>query len=84
MTILRAKEPFSYIDANGVPRVVSPGTLCDDSDPDVAKRLNLFEPVEVAAARASGVESATAEPGARRTRTRAKSTSATPSGDAEK
>ncbi|MGV0785115.1 hypothetical protein [Mycolicibacterium sp. XJ775] len=61
MAIVRAKEPFSYIDSQGVPRIVSPGQLLDDGDPAVIKRAHLFEPVEVAAARAT--ETATAAPG---------------------
>lgn len=61
MAIVRAKEPFSYIDGQGVPRVVSPGQLFDDGDPAVVKRAHLFESVEVAAARAT--ETATAAPG---------------------
>ena len=66
MAIVRAKEPFSYIDGHGVPRVVSPGQLFDDADPAVAKRGHLFEPVEVAAARAT--ETASAAPGEVRAR----------------
>ena len=69
MAVLRATQPFAYTDHTGVPRVVRVGDLFDESDPCVAKRLSLFEPVETAATR---VESATASPGERRTRTRAK------------
>lgn len=61
MSIVRAKEPFAYTDNAGVPRVVSPGQLFDSADPCVVKRAHLFEPVEVAAARAT--ETATAAPG---------------------
>lgn len=81
MAIVRAKEPFSYIDGNGVPRVVSPGQLFDDSDPAVAKRGHLFETVEVAAARAT--ETASAAPGEVRARKSPakKAAPAEPSGD---
>lgn len=64
MAIVRAKEPFAYTDATGVPRIVNPGQLFDADDPAVAKRANLFEPVEVAAARtAAATETASAAPG---------------------
>ena len=70
VSIVRAKEPFSYVDVNGVPVNVSPGDLFDSTNPDVKKRAHLFEAVEVTAERrkrrASGVEDATAEPGAKR------------------
>lgn len=83
MAIVRAKEPFSYIDSKGVPRVVSPGQLLDDADPAVVKRSHLFEPVEVAAARAT--ETATASPGELRSVAKKapakKAAPSTPSGD---
>lgn len=65
MAIVRAKEPFAYTDAAGIPRVVNPGQLFDRADPCVVKRPHLFEPVEVAAARTAAVatETATAAPG---------------------
>lgn len=65
MAIVRATEPFAYTDTAGVPRVVNPGQLFDATDPCVVKRPHLFEPVEVAAARAAVVstETATAAPG---------------------
>lgn len=64
MAIVRAKEPFAYTDAAGVPRVVSPGQLFDAADPCVVKRPALFEPVEVAVTRTTGAtETATAAPG---------------------
>ncbi|OBK09010.1 hypothetical protein A5746_00835 [Mycolicibacterium conceptionense] len=70
MATVRAKEAFSYNDVNGVPVNVAAGALFDANDPDVKKRAHLFEEPEVAAARRkrrnSGVEDATAEPGARR------------------
>ena len=65
MAIVRAKEPFAYTDAAGLPRVVNPGQLFDSTDPCVVKRPHLFEAVEVAAARglATATETATAAPG---------------------
>lgn len=70
MATVRAKEAFSYNDVNGVPVNVAAGALFDANDPDVKKRAHLFEEPEVAAARRkhrnSGVEDATAEPGAKR------------------
>jgi len=62
----RVKEAFAYTDKNGVPRVVAPGFLMSGDDPDYKRFPHMFEPVEVAAARAAGVEDATAEPGALR------------------
>lgn len=74
MATVRAKEAFSYQDVNGIPVMVSPGTLYDSNDPDVKKRAHLFEEVEVAAARRknrnAGVEDATAEPGVPRSVTK--------------
>lgn len=82
MSVLRAREAFACADAQGTPRVVRPGDLFDSDDALVVGREGLFEPVEVATQRAesvvagTGVESATAAPGERRsvsTRSRAKS-----------
>lgn len=64
--IVRAKEPFAYTDTAGVPRMVATGQLFAADDPCVRKRPGLFEPVEVAAARATtstASETATAAPG---------------------
>lgn len=87
MATVRAKEAFSYNDANGVPVNVAAGALFDANDPDVKKRAHLFEEPEVAAARRklrnSGVEDATAEPGAKRslsTRRRTRDTADKPEG----
>ena len=69
MTTLRAREPFSFNDINGVPRAVSAGDLFDSADRNVKGREHLFEPVEVDIDRrrkATSVEDATAEPGAKR------------------
>lgn len=70
MATLRAREPFSYNDINGVPRNVSAGDLFDSADRNVKGRELLFEAVEVDIDRrrkaAAGVEDATAEPGERR------------------
>ena len=70
MAVFRAVESFAFTGRNGVPRVITVGTLMADSDPDFKGKAHLFEPVEIAAARPgrrmAGVEDATAEPGARR------------------
>jgi hypothetical protein len=72
MAIVRAREPFAYTDATGVPRIVSPGQLFDSADPCVVSRSHLFEAVEVAAARnaSTAIETATAAPGESRSVTR--------------
>lgn len=70
MATLRAKEPFSFNDINGVPRNVSAGDLFDSADRNVKGREHLFEAVEVDVDRrrkaTGGVEDATAEPGTKR------------------
>ncbi len=77
--ILRAREAFSYTDNRGIPRIVRPGDLVDDADPGVKGREHLFEPVEVAAARATAVvEQATAAPGEKRTVSARRKSSETP------
>jgi len=65
MAIVRAREPFSYIDSTGVPRMIKPDALFDASDPEVVKRAQLFEPVDVAVSR---TETASAAPGEVRAR----------------
>jgi hypothetical protein len=70
MAVVRAIEAFTYTDHKGVPQIIRVGDLLDESDPCVAKRRTLFESVGAAAARLSGVEAATAEPGEKRSRTR--------------
>lgn len=72
MATLRVTEAFAYFD-NGLPVVMSPGALVADDHPAVKGREDKFEPVEVAAARLSPVEQATAAPGERRTRAAKKS-----------
>jgi hypothetical protein len=69
MTVFRAIEAHAFTGKDGVPRVITVGTLMDDRDPDFKRPF--FEPVEVAAARpalrAAGItEDATAEPNSRR------------------
>ncbi len=64
--IYRAREAFAFTDKRGVPRVVNAGDLIAADDPSLKGKIHLFEQVELAAARASGVEEATAEPGSRR------------------
>ncbi|WP_426568095.1 hypothetical protein [Streptomyces canus] len=69
MAIKRCKSPFSVWN-NGVPRVITGGQLIEDTDPVYKTHGHLFEDVETfvsdTAARASGVERATAEPGEKR------------------
>ena len=64
--IYRCKEPFAFVDKHGVPRSVAVGTLVSGDDPDFKNKLNLFESVETAVARATSVEDASAEPGSLR------------------
>jgi hypothetical protein len=67
MAVFRAVESFAVTGANGVPRVVTAGTLMDGRDPDFKGREHLFELVAARPGlRASGVEDASAEPNARR------------------
>lgn len=66
MAILRCTESFTA-DVDGVPRVVGSGDLLDSSDPVVAGRESLFEPLESFMDRRPGVEQATAAPGEVRT-----------------
>lgn len=61
---LRCIEPFTYIDAAGIPRSLSAGDLVDDKNPAVKLAPFRFEPVEVTVARS--VEQATAAPGEKR------------------
>jgi hypothetical protein len=51
---------------NGAVESYNPGRLVNGNDPVVKGRESYFEPVEVAAARAAGVEQATAAPGEKR------------------
>jgi hypothetical protein len=51
MAVFRAVEPFAFTGHDGLPRVVTPGFLMADDDPDYRGKESLFEPVEVAAAR---------------------------------
>jgi hypothetical protein len=69
MATLRAREPFSFNDINGVPQIVAAGDLFDSADRNIKGREHLFEAVEVNVDRrrkATSVEDATAEPGAKR------------------
>jgi hypothetical protein len=70
----RATEAFAFVDDNGVPWPITPGTLVTASDPAYKGRESLFEPVEASVHRSSrtshATETATAEPGQRRHRGR--------------
>jgi hypothetical protein len=57
MAVFRAVEPFAFTDHTGLARVVTPGFLMSDDDPDYRGKESLFESVEVAAAR-PGVQAA--------------------------
>lgn len=67
--IYRVKEPFSYTDDRGVPRVMRAGDLVTAGHDAYRERwAHLFEPVTEAAERApvAEVEAATAAPGEKR------------------
>jgi hypothetical protein len=49
--IVRAIECFAFTGHDGVPRVITPGVLMATDDPDYKGKEELFESVEVAAAR---------------------------------
>lgn len=66
--VYRATEPFAFTSVSGVPRVIRPGDLIADTDPDFKGREHLFEPAVAAANRAT--ETASAAPGERRARTK--------------
>lgn len=79
MSVVRAREAFSFTDRHGIPRVVRPGDVFNIDDPDVLKRAHLFEPVQAAVDRteetvteheqkppAPVVEQTTAAPGEKR------------------
>ena len=68
MAIYRVREPFAFDQSDGVQRVMRPGDLVNDTDPAYKGREALYEPVEVAATRA--VETTSAAPGERRTRSK--------------
>lgn len=76
--ILRATQAFSYTDRDGIPQIVRPGDIVSADDPGVKGREHLYEPVEASVSRTRSArsghatETATAGPGERRTRTRAK------------
>jgi len=75
--ILRVTQAFSVLsDPSG--HVYTPGELVDANHPHVKGREDHFETVEAHIIARSNVEQATAEPGARRTRTRAKKAPAKP------
>jgi hypothetical protein len=80
--IYRAREAFAFTGKNGVPRVITPGSLISADDPDYKGREHFFEPVEVAATRAT--ETASASPGERRARSQGKPKEAPKSGTAAK
>ena len=75
MALLRCIAAFVDF-RNGAVESYSPDRIVDASDPVVKGRESYFEPVEVTAARHRGVEAATAEPGAKRTRSKPASTKA--------
>lgn len=69
--VWRVKEPFSF-DERGVPVTMRMGTLLEDDDPRIVGRERYLERAEDAASRsappASAMETATAAPGERRSR----------------
>jgi hypothetical protein len=66
--IYRVKEPFSFTDSRGTPRVMSAGDLVTEGHEAYRKAwFHLMEPVQAAADRAvTPSETATAAPGERR------------------
>lgn len=65
--ILRVTKAFSVLsDPNG--HVYTPGELVDSKHPHVKGREDHFETVEAHVTARSGVESASADPGSKRTR----------------
>lgn len=69
MAVYRVNEPFAT-SINGVPRVYRAGDLVHEDDAVLKGREQFFMPVEEHAARtAQNFETASAEPGRRRTRT---------------
>lgn len=68
MSVLRVTESFAAF-TQGFPEVYNTGRLINSDDPVVKGRESHFEPVEVAASRAAGIETATAAPAEKRTRT---------------
>lgn len=66
--IYRVKEPFSFTDSRGVPRVMSAGDLVTEGHEAYRESwLHLMEPIQDAADRAAApTETATAVPGERR------------------
>lgn len=73
--LYRALESFAFVDDNGVPWPITPGTIVSKSDPAYKGRAHLFEPVEAAVHQSSkashAVETASAAPGERRFRSKA-------------
>ncbi|MGX4657100.1 hypothetical protein ACWCHM_26125 [Micromonospora sp. SCSIO 07396] len=72
--VWRVKEAHSF-DLDGVPVTMRVGTLLEDDDPRVVGRERFLEPAQEAAQRAAGttpasVETATAAPGERRSRSK--------------
>ena len=70
--IFRATQAFAFTDKSGTPRSICAGDLISADDPNFKGKEHLFEPVEVAAARAVKTETASAAPGELRTRSVAK------------
>jgi hypothetical protein len=69
MALLRCTEAFS-VWQGGIPRVLRPGDVVEDSDSCVEGRERYFEPIEVQVERdRTRLEAATAAPGEKRTRT---------------
>jgi hypothetical protein len=60
--IRRAIEAFAFTDHTGVPRVITVGALMSTDDPDYKGKEQLFEPVEVAAARSAKQASGESQP----------------------
>lgn len=75
--VFRCTEPFAYDTKDGIQRVLRPGDIVVEGDDVLEKRAHLFEqiggPDEAPAPRPT-VEDASADPGTKRTRSRARKT----------
>lgn len=71
----RAIEAFAFVDDNGVPWPITPGTIVAKTDLSYKGRESYFEPVEAAVHKSNkahhALETATAAPGERRFRSKA-------------
>ena len=72
--VFRCIAPFAYDTRDGVQHVVRHGDLIVEGSPALVGRATLFEQVGGDSAPATTVEDASAEPGAKRSRSRTRKT----------